>query len=114
MDLAPEEDHLKIRKRIVRDLKGEIGPNIFDGTMMFSLHKITPDVREPRELTGSRFTMKDGQKVDETVKVTIKFTREVSPADQGYLQVMNIIMREAMKGLKLDLVKRDYFDSKVS
>ncbi len=37
----------------------------------------------------------------------------MSPSEQSYLQVLNLIMRRIMAGLELDLIRRDYYDSKV-
>ncbi len=48
------------------------------------------------------------------MKVSIKHVGEISSSDQHYLQVLNIILRRVMSALDLDLVRRDYFDSKAS
>lgn len=38
----------------------------------------------------------------------------ISPLEHRYIQVLNVIMRSAFKGLELKLVGRDYFDSVAS
>jgi hypothetical protein len=43
VDIAPEEDRIAVKKGIVRTLKPQIGENIFDGTMMFTINRLPSD-----------------------------------------------------------------------
>jgi aubergine-like protein len=44
VDFAPEEDRTAIRKALLRNHKAVLGGYIFDGTMMFTSHRLSPDV----------------------------------------------------------------------
>lgn len=44
VDFAPEEDRTPIRKGLLRNHKAVLGGYIFDGTMMFTSHRLNPDV----------------------------------------------------------------------
>ncbi len=53
VDFSPEEDRLGARKGMVRQLSGQLGIYVFDGTMLFSLTKLTDGVN-PLTLTTKR------------------------------------------------------------
>lgn len=55
------------------------------------------------ELTSER---KDGTQV----KITVKFVGTCEPGDYQYMQVFNIILRECLTHLKLQLIRRNYYD----
>merc|ERR1719431_1385013 len=44
------------------------------------------------------------------VTITVKFVGEVQPSDYHYMQFFNIVLRQAMEKMKLELIRRDYFD----
>lgn len=44
VDFAPEEDRTVVRKGLLRNHKPVLGGYIFDGTMMFTSHRLNPDV----------------------------------------------------------------------
>jgi aubergine-like protein len=52
------------------------------------------------------------KKLDGTiVKIVIKYTGTVSRTDGQFLQILNLVLRKAMDGLKLQLVGRNFFDA---
>jgi aubergine-like protein len=77
------------------------GGYIFDGTVMFLNHKLPQNFVELISKT----------KEDTLVKITLKYTGTVSSTDGQSLQILNLILRKAMEGLKLELVGRNYFDA---
>jgi len=108
VSFTPEEDHFKIRKRLMRDVETKLGPIVFDGgALAWAVQKFKED-----PVMCSRFTRQENQiQVQTPVEVRLIVTNEIFPSDGQYLQVLNIILRRAMDGLKLDRVKRSMFDS---
>jgi aubergine-like protein len=52
------------------------------------------------------------KKLDGTiVKIVIQYTGTVSRTDGQFLQILNLVLRKAMDGLKLQLVGRNFFDA---
>nr|CAD7463126.1 unnamed protein product [Timema tahoe] len=103
VDFAPEEDRTGLRKAMLRDHKKVIGGYIFDGTMMFTSHRLNPD---PMELFSTR------QSDEAQIRITIKLVGDLSQGDSHYLQFFNIIMRKCLGHLKLQLVGRNFFDAR--
>nr|CAD7199655.1 unnamed protein product [Timema douglasi] len=103
VDFAPEEDRTGIRKAMLRDHKKVIGGFIFDGTMMFTSHRLNPD---PMELFSTR------QSDEAQIRITIKLVADLTQGDSHYLQFFNIIMRKCLGHLKLQLVGRNFFDAR--
>lgn len=46
------------------------------------------------------------------VEVTIRRTGEIDSSDPKAFQLFNIIIRDAMSSLKLQNIRRDYYDAK--
>lgn len=100
VDFAPNVEDIRHRRFLLAQL--QLGGFQFDGTMLFVVSKIddSNDVVE-KTVTGR----------DETVyRITFKFTTLVSPLEPGSIQVMNLILRGAMKHLKLQPVGRNLYD----
>eukprot|EP00095_Tigriopus_kingsejongensis_P002312 maker-scaffold347_size200506-snap-gene-0.20 protein:Tk02312 transcript:maker-scaffold347_size200506-snap-gene-0.20-mRNA-1 annotation:"giwi protein" len=107
VDTVPEEDHIGSKKRMVRVFEREFGTFIFDGTMLFSMHKLSPD--------GSPLTRTTEHPHTQTVvEITFSFTNEVEPTTVQFLHLLNIIMNTCLESKKLGYqrVGRDYFDPK--
>lgn len=94
-------DSLSLRKALVHKIQCIKDKHEFDGTILYSPMKLPKDENE--------FTV---QKRDgDTVKITIKITREVPPGDDQFMQLVNIIFnRIADKHMGLERIRRDYFD----
>lgn len=101
VDFAPEIDITGIRKSVLRAHRAQFNGFLFDGSMLWSTTKLQNEVTT---LTGQR---SDGT----PVIITIKFTKEVTMTESASLQILNVIMREAMQKLNLQLVGRNYFDA---
>lgn len=73
---------------------------LFDGKQLFTTIKFEQDVT----------VLQSRSKQDIDYKITIKFVGFISPAEQRFMQVLNLILRRSMKGLHLEQVGRNLFD----
>lgn len=101
VDFQPDVYSDGLRKWLVRSIKSELGGYLFDGTQLFVIKRIGSHDQEQR-----RVTVADGGEYT----ITMRFTKEVSMTDSASLQVLNLILRHAMQGLRLQLVGRNFFD----
>jgi aubergine len=101
VDFAPEVEQMIVRKGLIGVHKQQLGGYLFDGTMVFLTKRLN------NEVTELYSTRKDG----EQIRITIKFVGEISMTDGTSLQILNLILRRAMEGLKLQLVGRNFFDA---
>lgn len=107
VDMKPDIEHTGVRKALVYSHASNLPKIIFDGTMMFTTNRLTSD-NKPLELTSKRDS--DGT----IVHITIKLVSEVQPQDYHYIQFFNIVLRQAMEKMKLELIRRDYYDPKAA
>lgn len=98
VDFLPDIEETFIKKAILRPYRAEFNGYVFDGSMLFTSTKLANDRREI--LT----TRTNGDKVT----IVLKYVGNI-PAETA-LQVLNIILRSAMDGLNLQLIRRNYFD----
>ncbi|XP_065199972.1 piwi-like protein Siwi [Planococcus citri] len=103
VDFNPVEDRTSMRKILMREHRESLGMYLFDGSTIFSSHNLCPN-NKPVEYFSKR--LRD----DETIRITIKFVGTVEVSDYQNTQVMNIILRECLNKLKLQQIKRNYFD----
>lgn len=104
VDFEPAVDDIGLRRFLLRQLKERnlIGGNIFDGTMVFVERKFEEE-KVSFTLTGR----------DETTsyRVDFSFASVISYTEPQSIQILNLILRVAMKGLNLQLVGRNLFDA---
>ena len=103
VDMKPDIDHTGVRKGLVGTHRSVLPKYMFDGTIMFTTTRLTPDDK-PKVLTSKRES--DGS----VVEITIKLVGEVQPTDYHYMQFFNIVLRQAMEKMQLELIRRNYFD----
>ena len=48
------------------------------------------------------------------VEIIIKLVAEVQPTDYHYMQFFNIVLRQAMEKMQLELIRRNYYDPKAA
>jgi len=106
VDMKPAIEHTGMRKAMLYAHKDKLPKMIFDGTMMFTTARLTQDDK-PMNLTSQR---NDGV----AVEVTIKLVGEIQPTDYHYMQFFNIVLRQAMENMQLELIRRDYYDPKAA
>lgn len=100
VDFQPEVESRGFRNYLIASQKDMIGGYLFDGTQLFCARRLDDDVIE-RPITGQN---------GETVLVTFKYTRTVSMTETQSLQILNLILRRSMDGLKMQLIGRNFFD----
>ncbi|GLH04000.1 Piwi-like protein Siwi [Gryllus bimaculatus] len=105
VDFNPEQDLTSIRKYLLRTLRPELGAFLFDGTVLFTTNRLTNDVKEVREMMTQR---QDG----ENVRVSLRLVGMMAAGDYQYLQFFNILLRQCMRHLHLQLVGRNFYDAK--
>lgn len=112
VDIEPEVDSTRIKRGIFYECTKNIRIKmVFTGTSLYTTEKLPEDVTV---INGSR---KQRNNPDETSPVTIKIKliKEVTSFQEvEVFQVFNTIMRQALQGLKLQLVGRNYFDAVAS
>lgn len=108
VDIEPEVDSTGIKKGIFYECTKEIrGGKIFDGSTLYTTQKLEQD---PMIITGSR-NKRNSEEAGSPVTIKIKFVKEVSSFQElAMFQVLNTVLRQALQGLKLQLVGRNYFD----
>lgn len=103
VDFIPEIDIAIVRKALIREHKKIVGGYLYDGVSTIYLTKSLE--KESTDFAGK---LKD----DSLVKITIKKTHNLITATDGrVLQLLNLILRRAMEGLKLQLVGRNFYDA---
>lgn len=100
VDFAPNIEDTRIRKGLVRQEKAKLPGNCFDGTMMFTVKRMTL-----RELVTKLPSS------EETIQIKFQEVGLMSRTDQRFIQIYNIILNRAMSGLKLTQLGRNYYDS---
>lgn len=101
VDFSPDIDLSRVRRGILSEHKAHFKGYIFDGTVLFTTQALAQEVTE--------FVSKTRE--DEPVKIIVKKVGIVQITDVQYLQILNLILRRAMEGLKLQLVGRNFFDA---
>ncbi|XP_055386679.1 protein aubergine-like [Condylostylus longicornis] len=101
VDFSPDIEHLRVRKGIIYSHRERFGGNIFDGTVLFCCKML--DEKDLEIATKNN----NG----DIIKVTLKYVGVLEPTDYQTLQILNLILRKSMDGLKLQLVGRNFFDA---
>jgi aubergine len=104
VDYIPVLDDTRLQKALLREHEKTIGKYIFTGTEMFTPARLP----QPYELTSRR------RSDDEPIRIIIRLVKEVHPADDMYIQIMNIIMRRCLEMLDLVEIRRDFFDKEAA
>lgn len=100
VDFVPDIPDTRIRKSLLAREKAKVGGNCFDGTMMFTV----------KRLTVTELAVKLPN-TEDVIQIKIREVGIMSRTDQRFLQIYNIILNRAMMGLKLTQMGRNYYDS---
>lgn len=100
VSFEPEVELRRIRQGILSNHRSLLGGYLYDGTKLFSINKMRDDIT----------VLKTQSKNGEEYNITLKFVGIISMTEWQSLQVLNLILRRAMDGLKLQLVGRNFFD----
>lgn len=99
VDFLPDIELTIARKALLRTFRSQFNGFVFDGTMLFSSNHFDIKTFNTKRLD------------DSPVEITVKYTKTITMTDQSSLQVLNMILRGGMEGLKLQLVGRNFFDA---
>ncbi|XP_018796089.1 PREDICTED: protein aubergine [Bactrocera latifrons] len=102
VDFAPDVDMVRVRRAYLAQHKKTLGGYIFDGTMLFCTTYL--EKQDLELITKNR----EG----EIIQIKLKHVGQLDVTDAQQLQVLNLILRRAMEGLKLQLVGRNFYDPK--
>lgn len=99
VDFSPDEDNLGFKKAMLHQHDELLGTYIFDGTIIF-----TPQVyNQPVDVLSKT---REGK----NYRIHIREVGVVKPTDGHFFHFLNIIARNCLQGLKLQLIGRNYFD----
>lgn len=99
LDFEPDTDVTNTRKDIVRknqELMG-LGRHTFDGSSLYTS-------------TVLREAVVEASYNDKPMKITIRRTGNIRSDDPSSFQIFNLILRDCMAKLKLQNIKRNYYD----
>lgn len=103
VDFSPDIDVTSIRKKVLgQAAKDKLPGFMFDGTMIFTSRRISPD---PMELFSK-------SESGEAIRMTIRLVGDVAQGDYHLIQFFNIILRKCLVFMKLQLVGRNFYDPK--
>lgn len=100
----PECAMKRLQMVLVAQHRNIIGGFLFDGAQLFATRKLHSE--------NNAIEFKSETRDEKVYSVKLLFTRIVSMTDQESLQVLNLIQRRNMSGLKLQVVGRNYYDPK--
>jgi len=101
VEFEPSIENPRVRMGVLSNHANILGSGyLFDGLQLFTTRKFDQQITV---LAGK-------SKLDIDYKISIKFVGFISTAEPRFLQVLNLILRRSMKGLKLELVGRNLFD----
>ncbi|XP_044315488.1 protein piwi isoform X1 [Drosophila rhopaloa] len=101
VEFEPSIENPRVRMGILSNHASFLGSGyLFDGLQLFTTRKFE------QELT----VLRGKSKLDIDYTISIKCVGFISTAEPRFLQVLNLILRRSMKGLKLELVGRNLFD----
>lgn len=92
----------RLRNALVMQHKDKIGGFLFDGVQLFLTRELETD--------QGVLQLESKTRSDETYTLTLKFTTVVAMDQPESLQILNLILRRATAGLKLELVGRNFYD----
>ncbi|XP_022902156.1 piwi-like protein Siwi [Onthophagus taurus] len=102
VDFAPEVDNIRARKGMARTgLKDHLPAHIFDGTILYSSRRLSMDPFEVFVQSNK----------GEAIRITLRLCQDVRHYEPLNIQIFNLIMRNCLRYLNLQLVKRSYFDA---
>ena len=100
VDFEPELDVTQTRKKSIQDNKTLLGERyIFDGASLYLAQKF--DLKTIETSYNNK-----------PMKITVRKTGSINSNDPNAFQLFNMIFRESMAGLKLQNIRRDYYDPK--
>lgn len=97
---APEIELRRLKSGILSEHRELLGGYLYDGSKLFTTTKL----KEEKTILHTK--SKQGEKY----VITIKYVGVISMTEWQSLQILNLILRRSMEGLKLQLVGRNFYD----
>lgn len=101
IDFVPEVELRKVRGGLIFQHKAKLGPFSYDGANMLYLMQALPK---------SPLTLQSVSRENEEYQLKLVETRTIEYTEGMFLQVLNLAVRNAMRGLSLQLVGRNFYD----
>jgi aubergine len=101
VDFNPETEIIGLKRNLIQQHRDRLGNFLFDGGAQVYLM---------RDLGVNEILLQSVSREDVRYEVRLRKTRVVLYTEGMFLQVMNLVVRQAMQHLNLKLVGRDFFD----
>lgn len=101
LDFEPEIELRKVRYGLIFQHKPTLGVYHYDGENQIYLLQSLP---------GDPTMLQSTSRENQVYTLKFRKTREIVYTDGTFLQVLNLVVRNTMQGLKLQLVGRNYYD----
>lgn len=101
VDFLPDIESRRVRCGILSQFKDYLGGYIFDGTKAFTNAKIREEHMHFNAVSRK----------EEEIEINIKYVGLISMTEWQAVQVLNLILRRSIEGLKLQLVGRNFYDA---
>ncbi|XP_030369390.1 protein aubergine-like [Scaptodrosophila lebanonensis] len=105
VDFIPDIDNTRLRRAYLNEHRTKLGGYIYDGSILFCTREFRCD---PNNVYALEFVTTN--RALEHIQIKIKKVGAVEKADAQQFQILNLILRRAMEGLKLELITRNFFD----
>lgn len=99
---VPDIQHPGIKRKLVQDNQPSIGTFLFDGGNQIYLLN---------ELPESNVRLNGRTREGQDIVMTLRKTRTVHYTEGTFLTVLNLVLRDSMRALSLQLVGRDFYDA---
>jgi len=103
----PDLEDTRVKKALLYQHEETLGKFMTDGMRLNTGKKLTADDATV-QLTS---TLREN---GSSVSIVIKYVGEIRPSDYAYVQFFNLVLRNAMEKLQLELIRRDYYDPKAA
>lgn len=101
VDIEPEIDDDRMRRGMLGQHSEALGGYLFSGHNLFLTHRLPEDITKLESVSREEVVY----------RITIKNTKRVIKMTDGVgFQILNLILRRAMAGLKMQLVGRNLYD----
>lgn len=100
VNFSPNIELKRLKSGILSEHRSKLGGYLYDGTKLFTTVKL----REEQTILHTK------SRQGENYVITIKYVGVISMTEWQSLQILNLILRRSMEGLKLQLVGRNFYD----
>lgn len=98
---TPEIENAAFKNALLAKERPRLGSFLYDrGSSIFTV----------RQLESEKFEIITRDRDDMEILMKIERVGLISPQEMRFIQLLNVIVKKAFKGLNLQLVSRDYFD----